>query len=524
MKVKRTSSVLAALAFSHQVSVPVHAKKDSTKGLDSHSTKNDSNSVTAPESSLFDDLFGQPIPSNAIDSTSVVVPDPSSSLRRRDLKKDSSKYFFFEDCSDTCAENDGVATSLDDGCCAGGVSFLKVKFQAQDQIRGTITLGSAHSLSCEGPSSKPSSKGTWGHKGSKGGVIPKPSKPSQSPSNYELRIVDCDAACIQDPFGGKTCKEDPTLAKKDVVSGSEICFAMIKSESDGSYKVAFDEKMPTDIYVLFLSSEGFSVGAIHTSCSVPLSQSWGVRLEDPCNDSPSYTSYKTTKAREKHFNIRDNKSVGTPYLSFVDGISTKYYNAVEHIRKEPDTSSYLRDFSIRFKNCGCTCENFNKTPGIDPNVTPIPIQNVTPSPISSPTYIPSLVPTELPIADPTSSPTTKPTPPSTANPTHSPTNNPSPYPTEHTTSFTTYATSSSTTTTGPTIVSDPDGGKFIIDSFYHHFVTQLINASNRILLRHKVLALQRVLFAVRLALRLFRSIVYLLALTSPAIFFPKFLH
>jgi hypothetical protein len=452
MKLKQTFSLLAVWASSQLSSVFVHAKKNSIKGEHDRSSKNDPNYSRAVHSSLQANLYERPTPPEETAASSpVVVPSASSSslLLRRDLKKDTSKYFFFEQCSDTCAVNGGVATTRNDDCCDGGVSFLKVKFHAQNQISGTITLGSTHSPLCVNSQENVGSKNAWGPKGTKAGAFPKAPSPSGLSSNYEHRLVDCNAACIQNPFGGVACDEDSVLNEKKVEPGSEICIAMIKSETNQMHEVAFDEKMPTDLYVLFLSSEGFSVGAIHTSCSVPLSQSWGVRLEDPCNDTDS-SSDKNNHTSERHINVSsDTIGDSTPYLSFIDGISTKYFSAVEEVLREPDTPSYVQDFSIGFKNCGCTCERFNpgSTPSLTPSTGAHPSSVPSKDPTSTPIFAPSPAPFEAPASSPTTNPSSMPT---------NPSSNISSAPTDATTS----APTSSSTPTETTVVNP---GKLLAD-------------------------------------------------------------
>ena len=460
MKLKQTCSLLAVWASSQLSSVIVHAKKNSIKGDHDRSSKNDPNYSRAQAN-----LYERPSPPEETTASSpvvVVVPSASSSslLLRRDLKKGSSDYFFFEECSDTCAANDGVATSRNDNCCDGGVSFLKVKFHAQEQISGTITLGSAHSPSCGNSQDDVNSRNDRDHKRAKAGSLPNAPSPSSSSSDYEHRLVDCNAACIQNPFDGVACEEDSVLNEKEVEVGSEICIAMIKSETNQVHEIAFDEKMPTDLYVLFLSSEGFSVGAIHTSCSVPLSQSWGVRLEDPCNDAASGNGRKK-HARERHINVSDIAGDSTPYLSFIDGISTKYFSAVEQVIREPDTQSYVQDFSIGFKNCGCTCESFTPslTPSAGANPSSIPSKGPTSAPIFAPSPAPFEATTSSPTKRPTSGPIFAPSPApfeaTTISPTTEPFSmptNPSSNPSSAPTDATTSATTSVSTPTDTTIV------------------------------------------------------------------------
>lgn len=466
MKLKQTFSLLAVWASSQLSSVFVHAKKSSIKGDHDRSSKNDPTYSRAQAN-----LYERPSPPEETTASSpVVVPSASSSslLLRRDLKKDSSDYLFFEECSDTCAANGGVATSRNDNCCDGGVSFLKVKFHAQEQINGTITLGSANSPSCGNSQDNADSQNASGPKRAKAGFLPKAPSPSRSSTDYKHRLVDCNAACIQNPFEGVACDEDSVLKETKVKAGSEICIAMIKPETNQVHEIAFDEKMPTDLYVLFLGSEGFSVGAIHTSCSVPLSQSWGVRLEDPCNETDSGNERKK-HARERHINVSDIIGDSTPYLSFIDGISTRYFSAVEQVLREPDTQSYVQDFSIGFKNCGCTCESFTPslTPSTGANPSSVPSKGPTSVPIFAPSPAPFEATTSSPTKGPTSAPIFAPSPAPFEAPVSSPTNDPSSMPTNPSsnpssapTDATTSATTSIATPTDTTVVNP---GKILAD-------------------------------------------------------------
>mmetsp|Transcript_21461 Transcript_21461/g.51169 ORF Transcript_21461/g.51169 Transcript_21461/m.51169 type:complete len:622 (-) Transcript_21461:108-1973(-) len=420
MKREKLLSILAVLVISRLPSSLIQGKNNDAKSQRRHSYNDHHNSIRFVPSFSQKNVYKQEIPREKESKLSfqVDVPITPSSQLHRDLKQTSSQYFFFEQCSEVCAASGGVATILDDDCCEGGVSYLKVKFHAEDQIIGTIALDTTHSPSCDHSQTYSS------HKGTKAGFRSRVSPQSKS-SNYEHRIVDCNVECIKNPFGGSTCNENPVLHEKIVQTGTEICIAMVKSSSNETYDVAFDEKMPTEINVLFLSNKGFSVGAIHTSCSVPLSQPWGVRLEDPCLQSSSTTG-KEFHTHRKHINISDIPHDSPPYLSFVDGISTKYFGAVDAVLRAPDALSYAQDFSISFKSCGCTCNLYNTTLSSNPSGIPIrtpskgPYTSSTPSkgPATNPSLFPSIVPSEdsklfltlLPSINTKSFPTTNPSP------------------------------------------------------------------------------------------------------------------
>ena len=308
--------------------------------------------------------------------TPVVVPSASSSssLLRRELKKEVAETF--KQCFETCDEGSGIVPTPDDSCCAGGVSFLKMEFHAEVPISGTIALGSTESCGS-----------SQAHKHTKAGGFLKSPSSSSSSSNAELRLVDCNDICVQKPFGGHPCNVDAVMNEKEVVPGSEICVAMVRStEKEYEYEIAFDQKMEHNLHVLFLNSEGFSVGVIHTSCSKPLSLSWGVLFEDCENsDSGSGTS------KHEHINVTNIVGNGTPYLSFIDGISTEYFITADDALRSPSASSYIKDFDIGFNNCGCTCERVD---GVD-----------TPAPYVAPSRDPTLSPTSKPTSNPSPAPT-----------------------------------------------------------------------------------------------------------------------
>ena len=428
MKLQHTFSLLAALALSQLSSMSIHAKEKSIKRRDRRANKNRRGYgrplLISSQTKMYEQL---PPPETMTVSTSVVGPSASSSssfLLRRDLKKDVSKNF--KQCSDCSV---GV-TTMDDNCCAGGVSFLKIEFHSpQGKSNGTITLGSAQSC-----------QSSHGHKGTKAGGYP---EGSISSSNSKLRIVDCDDICIQKPFGGHPCDADSVVNEKDVVSGTEICIAMVRpTDRLYEYEIAFDEKMEHNLYVLLLSSEGFSKGVIHTSCSKPLTHSWGVLFEN-CVNSTSGSG----KKKYEHVDVSNGMGNSTAYLSFIDGISTEYFIAASDALVAPNTSSYSKTLDIGFNECGCTCERYKSTiPSPPPNTHMFPSSGPSEGPIATPSLVPSPAPTAK---DPTSSPTLD----STSMPTKNPSSNPSPAPTLASTST---ITSSST----PSDTSLVNPGKF----------------------------------------------------------------
>lgn len=401
MKLKQTFFLLAASAISQLSCVSVHAKESSIKIQDRDTTNDGRERSKTLHSPLPNMVKEHPIPSEETDAlTPVVVPSASSSsssLLRRELKKEVAENF--KQCFETCDEGSVIAPTPDDSCCAGGVSFLKMVFHAEVQISGTIALGSAESCGS-----------SQAHKHTKAGGFLKAPSSSSSSSNAELRLVDCNDICVQKPFGGHPCNVDAVMNEKEVVAGSEICIAMVRStEKEYEYEIAFDQKMEHNLHVLFLNSEGFSLGVIHTSCSKPLSLSWGVLFGD-CENSGSGSG----KSTHEHINVTNIVGNGTPYLSFIDGISTEYFITADDALRSPSASSYVKDFDIGFNNCGCTCER------IDDVDTPAP-------------YV-------APSRDPTSSPTSKPS------------SNPSPSPTESSTYTATSSTTFSSTPSDSSIV------------------------------------------------------------------------
>ncbi len=381
MKFKQTFFFFAISAFSLLPSVSVDAKGSFIEVKDHHE-RDYSKEI---HSSLQKMVYENPIPAEETAGFApIVVPSASasSSLLHRNLRKEVAESF--KQCFETCMDTNVVLSTPDDSCCAGGVSFLKMEFHGQ--MNGTIALGSSQSCGS-----------SQGHKHSKAGSFP---KTSSSSSNAELRIVDCNDICVQKPFGGFPCDLDSVVNEKEIAPGSAFCIAMVRpSKTLYEYEVAFDQKMDHNVNVLFLGSEGFSVGAIHTSCSKPLSLSWGVLFGD-CSDSESGSS----KNKNEHIDVSNFVDNSVPYLSFIDGISTEYFITAENALSTPNTTSYVKNFDIGFNNCGCTCERSDAAIPVEPSSTPsknpspvpsfVPSKNPTPSPSSKSSSSPSVAPTE----------------------------------------------------------------------------------------------------------------------------------
>ncbi|VEU39371.1 unnamed protein product [Pseudo-nitzschia multistriata] len=540
MKLQQLFSFLLTLSgFSGHSSVLVHAKKHGNISIEEEIPFN-----ATPHSSSHPEWYEEgPLNGEGKGRYSLVAvpaPSSSSSLLPRNLKGSKSSPFFFEDCSNICASNGGVATNHHGDCCKGGVSYLKVLFSAsQVDVSGTITLdpivagsftndnnnspscttawtskgnkagsifgskgSKAHSSQAPhsrslldhqvGPSRQskrpkasssftsrtphsrsdtgnPSTSGPsrFSFKGSKAAslpsqtrysksdagssITPQPSSisskwskavssqsfqspysgtggsssqasyysskgtkdnsfhPSRSPSHRGskgtkgdifrgsgLKIVDCEDPCIKFPFEDHTCSSTAlSKTKNGVHPGDNICFAMI----DSTNQILFDVKMPKKITIWFSSGDGeVLVGAIYTRCRFPLVKPYGISFVNAC--TPGGFTYR---GRKSHVKI--DESITDPHLSFIDGISTKYFGSVKAVLAEEDTESYTQDFSIGFETCGCTCEKSNVTSPIsDP-----PSVDTSPNPSSAPSNRPLLSPTKNPSPTPTKRPSLFPT-------------------------------------------------------------------------------------------------------------------
>jgi len=357
---------------------------------------------------------------------------------------------------------DAFKSNKDMYCCKGGVSYLKVIFNATAGVSSNITLITLNATVAEEFAShyadnnnSPScvlsqSQANRGSKGTKAGFFQKTSP--QSSSTPELRIIEClDDLCIQQPFSNACGATVPR--KKEVGPGEEVCFAMVDPNTNN---VVFGQKMNINMYVWFLSGKGdVSMGAIHTSCSVPLSRSWAVPLRDACGPD-GYGNGNRIDARNSHIEISNGLDADIPHLSFIDGISTKYFESIQEVLEDPDTVSYAQDFSIGFNTCGCTCTSFSAgtdAPSVGPTLNPstsidsssAPSESSTPYPTTdpssapikersvNPTSDPSSVPTEgstpSPTTDPSSAPTEEPSVNLTSDPSSAPSEGPTPFPT-----------------------------------------------------------------------------------------------
>jgi hypothetical protein len=186
-------------------------------------------------------------------------------------------------------------TSIDDFkenkamfCCKGGVSYLKVEFQDEQEIEqeeaeeedgeegkavdshtGTITIdaGLAKLFVNEDHawciSDTETTKGTKGTKA--GGIYT--TTTTQYTADPALQIIPCDDDCILDPFASVPCS-NTTTTLNDVGSGTEICFGMVDPSTN---VLMYGTKMPIDLHLWFFYGNGEVLWtAIHTSCSIPL--------------------------------------------------------------------------------------------------------------------------------------------------------------------------------------------------------------------------------------------------------------
>ena len=128
-------------------------------------------------------------------------------------------------------------------------------------------------------------------------------------------------------------------------------------------------------------------------------------MKDPC-DHADYDKNELFNLEE----ISSNSDIEyvPPHLTFLDGISVAYFEAVAAVLDQEDTESYTTDFSIGFNDCGCTCESFTNSPTNSPtaSLTASPTASTTASPTDSLTASPTDSPTAPPTAPPADSPIT----------------------------------------------------------------------------------------------------------------------
>jgi hypothetical protein len=181
-------------------------------------------------------------------------------------------------------------TSIDDFkenkamfCCKGGVSYLKVEFQDEQEIdqeeegeegeavgshTGTITIdvGLAKLFVNENHAWCISDTET-NKKGTKAGGFYTTTTTTQNTADPAVQIIPCDDDCILDPFASVPCS-NTTTKLNDVGSGTEICFGMVDPSTN---VLMYGTKMPIDLHLWFFYGNGEVLStAIHTSCSVPL--------------------------------------------------------------------------------------------------------------------------------------------------------------------------------------------------------------------------------------------------------------
>ncbi|KAG7357225.1 hypothetical protein IV203_001913 [Nitzschia inconspicua] len=257
-------------------------------------------------------------------------------------------------CLSACEESGGVAAgdlivppaSIDSWketkdvyCCDGGASFLKVAYQAGNGQAGLLTFDAdiaAKNSTCDKIYDQ-----TFNIAKKSGGS-------TFSPTGFEIRFISCVDACVLEPLSGVPCSDSfDTIV---VESGTEVCFAAIDPTT---HTILFDQKMGTNVYPFFIpygdEDPGTLAGVIHTSCSKPVVPPFAAIFYDACGNFD-----------EGHLLINlENYDGITPYLAFLDGISTGYFKSAMSAASDEDESSYQQEFDITFGNCGCTCESFS---------------------------------------------------------------------------------------------------------------------------------------------------------------------
>ena len=172
-------------------------------------------------------------------------------------------------------------------CCKGGVSYLKVEFQDEQEINqeeeeegeegkavdshtGTITIDAGLvKLFASDDHAKciSDTETTKRAKGTKAGGIYTTTTTIQNTADPALRIIPCGDDCILNPFASVPCS-NTTTTLNGVGSGTEICFGMVDPLTN---VLMYGTKMPIDLHLWFDYGNGeFLWTAIHTSCSVPL--------------------------------------------------------------------------------------------------------------------------------------------------------------------------------------------------------------------------------------------------------------
>lgn len=293
---------------------------------------------------------------------------------------------FVDQCLVACENTNGVAAGAlltppvsvdawkdakDVYCCDGGASYLKVVYEAGSGESGLLTFDAdiaAKNSTCDVIYDQTSSIGK------------KSGGESTSSLDYDLRFVPCDDTCVKGPSNAVPCSDSFDVMA--VEHGTEVCFAAVDPLT---HKIRFDQKMGTDVYIYFVpfgdEDPGALIGTIHASCSMPLVSPYAASLYDPCGPFDEENQLLNTELYNGNI----------PFLAFLDGISTGYYEAaMGSVGDGGDDGSYQQEFDITFGNCGCTCESFQHPPGTEGGSFPS----------SSPTGAPTIDSTVAPQAAP----------------------------------------------------------------------------------------------------------------------------
>jgi hypothetical protein len=401
MKLVRSARLLASSAFL-SATMSVHGKPHGIKDLFAQSALRASTPETPPATIAVASSPKEETHSwlrrwlmGSSHSSSSYAKSPSKSA-----SGDGGSTNFAEHCLVTCEESGGVAAgdiivppaSVEDWkdakesyCCDGGASYLKVVFEASYQT-GLLTFDAdiaAKNTTCDKIYDQTSN------------IAKKSGESSGNSPGFEIRFVSCDDPCLLSPFGDDDCLGSfDTIA---VQNGTEVCFAAVDPMTD---KILFNQKMGTNIYPFFIpfGDEACTLaGVIHASCSTPIVPPYAAIFYDPCGNFD-----------EENLLINLNYYSGNiPYLAFLDGISTGYYeSALNAVPGDEDLVSYQQEFDITFGNCGCTCETFLSSPVADSSTAPSVVSS--PGPSSMPSGQP-VVATSPPTYPPTGHPTSGPT-------------------------------------------------------------------------------------------------------------------
>jgi hypothetical protein len=361
--------MLLAFAGSFKAPMVVHGKQPHITSLIPESTSSAPVSGTAPAA-----ITEPSSPKGEKHSwlrRFLAVGHPSSTSSSR---PSSASANFVNQCLVACEDSSGVAAgglivhpatieqwedTKDLYCCDGGASYLKVVYEAGNGQSGVLTFDAdiaAKNTTCHEIYDLTSNIAKKTGSETYDNILP-----------YEIRFVPCDDACVIEPLSGVFCSN--SFDTVVVSNGTEVCFAAV---DPSTHKILFNQEIGTNVYPYFVpfgdNDPGVLAGLIHASCSKPIVPPYAAIFRDPCGHFDEESVL---------INV-DYYTGNIPYLSFVDGISTGYYESATSAMADGEyEGSYQHEFDITFGSCGCNCENYQGTPISNPNHFDLP----TPSPV-----------------------------------------------------------------------------------------------------------------------------------------------